>query len=685
MLIAKHVSLTQTLKIDASNSAVTKYYYDAAGNIIRQLTPSQSLGSGATWNRIDYTYDSRNRLETASLYDGDSIATTSRYTYSGTGNPLTMTTGLSSPTASGGSTTTYTYDHFGNVISETDPTGEAETYNYTITGRLFSKTNRKGTTDVTAATPQISYTTQYTHDLAGNRTSMTVQMGDVQIQNVAYTYDTLNRLSTVTEDGALKATYTYDTNGNRASLTYANGVSETYSYNLANWVTGLTNKLGSTTLSSYSYTYFASGNQKTKTDHTGKTTTYTYDGLGRLTAESSGELSVSYAYDANSNRTQMSVSGSESSIIIAYSYDAANRLVSETTTRNDAIVKSISYSYDDNGNLLSRATTGADNIVNTDTFQYNTIDQLISHTSDSVTTSYTYNAQGIRTSKTTGALTSYYVLDEENVVGEVQNGAVTASYLRGVNPILMDVAGSESYYLYNAHGDVVQLTSAAGTVSRSYDYDAFGNELDPDTADINPFRYCGEYRDTESGAYYLRARYYDPSIGRFTQEDTYWNTANMIYGAVPQKINQQKDSLGLTNYTYVPDISAILQSGNLSVGSTGILGSTLLKNRQVAEQAVRNTYNATKYTFSNLLPGMSNRIVDGYNATKGIIYEVKYGYTSLSKFVQSEIERDLYLIQSGQVKSAEWHFFVSMATGKGGPSGPLLKALSEAGIKVYFH
>ncbi|MBQ1554791.1 MAG: hypothetical protein IIZ68_04970 [Clostridia bacterium] len=39
-------------------------------------------------------------------------------------------------------------------------------------------------------------------------------------------------------------------------------------------------------------------------------------------------------------------------------------------------------------------------------------------------------------------------------------------------------------------------------------------------ADPNPFRYCGEYFDVESGAYYLRARYYGPSIGRFTQEDT---------------------------------------------------------------------------------------------------------------------------------------------------------------------
>ena len=63
--------------------------------------------------------------------------------------------------------------------------------------------------------------------------------------------------------------------------------------------------------------------------------------------------------------------------------------------------------------------------------------------------------------------------------------------------------------------------SAAGTQTKTYDYDAFGNEKDRVGADPNPFRYCGEYFDVESGAYYLRARYYDPSIGRFTQEDTH--------------------------------------------------------------------------------------------------------------------------------------------------------------------
>ncbi|MBE6564591.1 MAG: hypothetical protein E7655_04910 [Ruminococcaceae bacterium] len=37
----------------------------------------------------------------------------------------------------------------------------------------------------------------------------------------------------------------------------------------------------------------------------------------------------------------------------------------------------------------------------------------------------------------------------------------------------------------------------------------------------NPFRYCGEYYDTETGTYYLRMRYYDPSIGRFLAADTH--------------------------------------------------------------------------------------------------------------------------------------------------------------------
>ena len=87
-------------------------------------------------------------------------------------------------------------------------------------------------------------------------------------------------------------------------------------------------------------------------------------------------------------------------------------------------------------------------------------------------------------------------------------------------------------------------------------------------ADPNPFRYCGEYFDVESGAYYLRARYYDPSVGRFTQEDTHWNASNMIYGDEPQQIGEYEDPLGTSRYTYAPQITAVMQAGNL-YGYTG--------------------------------------------------------------------------------------------------------------------
>ncbi|MDY3303082.1 MAG: RHS repeat-associated core domain-containing protein [Clostridia bacterium] len=53
-----------------------------------------------------------------------------------------------------------------------------------------------------------------------------------------------------------------------------------------------------------------------------------------------------------------------------------------------------------------------------------------------------------------------------------------------------------------------------------YEYDAFGNMESTSTTDTeNPFKYCGEYVDEETGFVYLRNRYYDPSIGCFTTID----------------------------------------------------------------------------------------------------------------------------------------------------------------------
>ena len=105
----------------------------------------------------------------------------------------------------------------------------------------------------------------------------------------------------------------------------------------------------------------------------------------------------------------------------------------------------------------------------------------------------------------------------------------------------------------NAHGDVVGLTDSTGAVSKTYDYDAFGNEIAPVAGDGNPFRYCGEFWDNDAGTYYLRARNYDPTIGRFLTEDTHWNVGNMIYGDREYGEGEKK----------VADIRAINQTLNL--------------------------------------------------------------------------------------------------------------------------
>ena len=405
----------------------------------------------------------------------------------------------------------------------------------------------------------ISYTKTYTYDLAGNRTSFVLTKNGEVVQNVTYTYDNLNRLATVSENGILQASYSYDVNGNRASLTYANGVEESYAYNKANWVVRLSGLWRNQTLTSFRYTYYASGSQKSETDHTGKITSYVYDGLGRLTQESeTNGLTVRYSYDAAGNRARMAVTGTEN-YVTSYTYDANNRLLTETRTENGEPVTT-TYTYDANGNTLRESAP-----AHSTTYTYDGFNQLISAKVDRLRVAYAYNARGVRTAKRVGWQKTAYLLDGGNVVGEVENNIVTSSYLRGVNLIRRESTDETEYYLFNAHADVVTTTNANGAVNHQYDYDAFGNEENPDPGDDNPFRYCGEYLDFETGSYYLRARYYDPTIGRFTQEDTHWSTANMIYGDNPQKINEREDKLGLKTYTNVPQITAVAQAGNLYV------------------------------------------------------------------------------------------------------------------------
>ena len=233
---------------------------------------------------------------------------------------------------------------------------------------------------------------------------------------------------------------------------------------------------------------------------------------------------MDYAYDGRGNRSQMTVTGADR-YTVQYTYDANNRLTQEEKTRG-VQTGLTTYSYDPNGNLTQRMELGCDGSPSAASFTYDVFGQQATATYNGMATAYTYNAQGIRVAKTTAGNRTDFLLDGGNVAAEQTDGDIT-TYLRGVNLIARSDGETTEYYLYNAHGDVVQRTDSTGAVTKTYSYDAFGVEQDPDSTDPNPFRYCGEYFDKETGTYYLRARYYSPGTGRFTQEDPLRNGLNL--------------------------------------------------------------------------------------------------------------------------------------------------------------
>lgn len=92
------------------------------------------------------------------------------------------------------------------------------------------------------------------------------------------------------------------------------------------------------------------------------------------------------------------------------------------------------------------------------------------------------------------------------------------------------LSDGEMSYLYDGFGRLEQVTKADGSFQKNhYEYDAFGNTVSCEEQVHNRFRYTGEQYDPLTGQYNLRARYYNPVIARFTQEDTYYGDGLNLY------------------------------------------------------------------------------------------------------------------------------------------------------------
>ena len=112
----------------------------------------------------------------------------------------------------------------------------------------------------------------------------------------------------------------------------------------------------------------------------------------------------------------------------------------------------------------------------------------------------------------------------------------------------MTKGGATFFYHQDGLGTVTDLTDSAGATAKSYSYDAYGNLVNQTGTVEQPYTYTGREFDSESGLYYYRARYYDPSTGRFLQEDPigFSGGLNFYTGMKGNPINYN-DPLGLFN------------------------------------------------------------------------------------------------------------------------------------------
>jgi len=255
------------------------------------------------------------------------------------------------------------------------------------------------------------------------------------------------------------------------------------------------------------YTYDGVGNRHTRTDkRTNVTLTYGYDNIYQLqTAKQGTTTKESYTYDLVGNRlSSLGVS--------PYVYNSSNELTS---------TPSGSYGYDNNGSRKADPS-GAQYFWD---FENRLTQVVLPGTGGTV--NFLYDPFGRRVQKAftqNGTTTTTdYLYDGPNILQTVNlSGTVLARYTDSLNideSLSELISGTTSYYEHDGLGSVSSLSNSAGALANTYTYDAYGKLTASTGTTANQFQYTGREFDSETGAYYYRARYYDQNVGRFMGED----------------------------------------------------------------------------------------------------------------------------------------------------------------------
>ncbi len=433
---------------------------------------------------------------------------------------------LTQVTDPNGNQSSLAYDAKAQLLSRTFADGTQEVFTYNLNGQMLTSTNSRGTVnydyDVDGRLIRIDNpdgsAIAYTHDAHGNRTSSVTWTSLLATpRTTTSTYDVLNRLSSVTDPDGNTTSYAYDEIGNLISIDNPNGVLSSFVYDSLSRLSLIVHTSGVGEIARYQYTVNAVGDRTGVIFSDGSLVEYEYDNLRQLIRETHKDnlavitYEMQYSYDAVGNRISTI---NKDAVTLIYSYDSADKLIS---------AGSDNYAYDANGNLVARTDT-----FGTTLFGFDYEDQLQIATTPLSQVGYEYNANGDRVRREEAGTGTNYLVDPVNPTGSSQvlvdydDGATPlAEYVYGHKLLSQNRNGSHHYMQQDGSLNVRLLTDSAGIVTDTYSYQSFGVSTGQTGSTDNLYRFAGERQDPLTGLTYLRARFYDPSTGRFVSRDPF--------------------------------------------------------------------------------------------------------------------------------------------------------------------
>ncbi|MGH9194501.1 MAG: RHS repeat-associated core domain-containing protein [Acidimicrobiia bacterium] len=182
------------------------------------------------------------------------------------------------------------------------------------------------------------------------------------------------------------------------------------------------------------------------------------------------------------------------------------------------------YDHDPNGNLTRAGATS---------YAYDSAGRMASVVTGPDHTTYGYSGDSLRerATRTAAAVVvddtefdwdQNFSLPEMIAESDATTGVAERTYLFGLGLVATGSGTSAGYFHKDSLGSVLHLTDATGGTDWNYSYEPFGKsrqalKADPLAPD-NPMRFTGQYLDP-TGMYHLRARQYDPELGRFGAPD----------------------------------------------------------------------------------------------------------------------------------------------------------------------